>query len=270
MEISHEISSVDMIVRNGEWDKGMRTFHWHEKLEIVQCLDKGFDVIADGVRYEVKKGDFVIIGEQIIHNFYAYEDNTKYRLGQFPLKILLNNGIIPEPVKPVITKEELESVDQLTLHINHILDIIQHQGVVESGQNNPVVQNMYSALYFLLMKHFPDKDVSRSSKKEKQEFYKILKYVNENYTQDITVQSVAQSLYKDRGRLSALFLKYTGMKLNHYINTLRVSYASKLLENGASVAETAMECGFQSIRTFTDAYKKIMGISPSQNKKTHN
>ncbi len=266
MKISHEINSIDMFFKSGVWNKGMHNFHWHEKLEIVQCIDKGFAVITDGQRFEVKEGDLIIIGEQIIHSFYAYEDETKFRLGQFPVSILLNNGIVPEAIKPVITKEELDSVTNLSQHINNILDVIQNEGCVEIGQKNPVTQNMYSALYFLLMRHFPAESKSRIEKKEKQEFYKIIEYINKNYTQNITVQSIAKDLYMDRGRLSSLFLKYTGMKLNYYINTLRISHASKLLTNGASVAETAMECGYQSIRTFTESYKKIMGTTPGKNK----
>lgn len=266
MKISHEVNSLNMFFKSDVWQKGMRNLHWHEKLEIIQCIDKGFAVITDGQRFEVKEGDIVIIGEQIIHGFYAYEDETKFRLGQFPVSILLNNGIIPEAIKPVITKEDLESVENLTRHVNYILDIIQNEGLIENGQKNPVVQNMYSALYFLLMKHFPAENKPSISQKEKQEFYKIIEYININYTQNITVQSIAKDLYMDRGRLSSLFFRYTGMKLNYYINTLRISHASKLLKGGSNVTETAMECGFQSIRTFTEAYKKIMGVTPGKTK----
>lgn len=266
MKISHEINSIDMFLKNDVWMKGMRNLHWHEKIELVQCIDKEFDVIIDGQRLKVKKGDLVIVGEQIIHGFYVYEDETRFRLGQFPVAILLNNGIMPKAVKTVITKEELESVENLTLYVNNLLDIIQSEGTVEVEEKNPVMQNMYSALYFLLMKHFPADDKSHTSKKEKQEFYKILECINKNYTQNITVQSIAKSLYIDRGRLSSLFYKYTGMRLNYYINILRISYASKLLENGANVAETAMECGFQSVKTFTETYKKIVGVTPGKNK----
>ena len=267
VKISHEVSSIDMIVRNGEWQKGLLYLHWHEKLEIVQCLDKGFGVLIDGVRYEVKKGDLIVVGEQIVHSFDVYQDSTKYRLGQFPFEILLNNGVIPEPVKPVITKEELESVPNLESYVNNILDMIQNEGAVERGQKNPIVQNLYATLYFYLLKCFPAEECTYATKKEKNEFYKIIKYANENYTQDINIQTIARSLYMDRGRISALFSKYTGMRLNQYINMLRVSHANEMLEKGAGVTETALESGFQSVRTFSSVYKKIMGTTPGKKNK---
>ena len=54
------------------------------------------------------------------------------------------------------------------------------------------------------------------------------------------------------------------MSLNEYINSIRIKNANELLSNGVSVAEAALESGFQSIRTFNNTYKDFMGIKPTE------
>ena len=262
--IDYETNPLDIMLRRGKWQKDLSYFHWHDKIEIIKCLKESFGVLIDGERFEVNAGDLIIIGEQKIHNFYIYENDTNYQLLQFPLSLLLNNGVIPSPVRPVIRAGELSENEKLSGFIKAIFDILEYEGNVPSGCKNPVAENMCSALYFLLMEHFGENETSL--KHEKSEFYKILKFVNDNFTSDITVSGVADALFMDRGRLSKLFTKYSGMKLNAYINTLRMSKTLFLIEKGESVSRAALDSGFQSVRTFNNVYKSIKQ-KPTETKK---
>ena len=231
--IDYETNPLDIMLRRGKWQKDLSYFHWHDKIEIINIIISQF--------YHSHK------------NFYIYENDTNYQLLQFPLSLLLNNGVIPSPVRPVIRAGELSENEKLSGFIKAIFDILEYEGNVPSGSKNPVAETMCSALYFLLMEHFGENETSL--KHEKSEFYKILKFVNDNFTSDITVSGVADALFMDRGRLSKLFTKYSGMKLNAYINTLRMSKALFLIEKGESVSRAALDSGFQSVRTFNNVYK---------------
>ena len=81
--------------------------------------------------------------------------------------------------------------------------------------------------------------------------------------EDININSLSNKLFLPRGRLSAIFTKYSGTSLNEYMNSLRIQNANILLKQGYTITEAAMESGFQSIRTFNNVYKKITGITPS-------
>ena len=266
MIIKYEENPLDMMIRQGKWQKDLSYFHHHDKIEIIFCKGAPFGALIDGVRYEVKKGDIVVIGEQKIHNFYIYEDDTPYLLCQFPLSILLNNGIIPKPIKPVITKEALSSILNLSSHIESIISVLFSYGNVATGSKSPLAENLYSALYFLLMKHFEEEEASIVPGCEKADFYRILKYANDNFTGDLTISSMAAALFMDRGRLSKIFYKYSGMKLNAYINDLRMAMALSLIKEGMSISRAALDSGFQSVRTFNNVYKSIKQ-KPTETKK---
>ena len=113
------------------------------------------------------------------------------------------------------------------------------------------------------MQHFTKEESQNTITKERQEFYKIVEYINEHYFEDIKINALSEILFIPRGRLSAVFTKYSGTGLNEYVNSLRVKHANDLLKQGYTVTEAALECGFQSIRTFNSVYKKITGITPS-------
>ena len=256
MEIHHEVNSIDMKFAKTRWNKGILPFHWHDKFEVIIPRDKPFGVLSEGVLYEVKPGDVVIIGGKVIHQFRVDEDDTNIYLGQFPYKILLNNGIVPKAVKPVIFAEEIAEDKVFEKQLRDIFDIMEKERIVMEGEQNPFLQSMFSAFYFLIMRRFSLPEESNTEKKEKKDFYRIVEFANEHFAEDITVQSIAQTLFMDRGKLSGLFSKYTGTTLKNYINTLRVKNAAKLIEQGKTVTEAALESGFQSVRTYNDVLKR--------------
>ena len=269
MEIHHEVNSLKLTLKNRSFSKERTALHWHEKLEIVLeivlALDKPFELLIEGERYEIEVGDVVIIGERIIHLYDIKEDDTKVRIGQFSLNSLVASGITPLPIQPVIKKAELDGDPELSFKVRGILDAISRETVI-AGQDSPFLQLMLSALYVLLMSRFAT-DGTDTNKKDKREFYKVIEFVNEHYREPITVSDIAKRLYMDRGRLSKLFLKYSCTPLTAYLTSLRLARAEELIASGRSVTDAALEAGFSSVRTFNEVYKKNTGKTPSKLKR---
>ena len=109
---------------------------------------------------------------------------------------------------------------------------------------------------------------SQTADSGNKEFYKILDYIKNHYTENITVESISKALYCSRSRTMRLFAKHLGVSVKEYITDLRIKKANELLALGYSVTETAMESGFQSVRIFNSSYKAYMGITPTQYQKS--
>jgi len=265
MKILHELNDTLMIFKpefKCDPDR-VSFFHWHENAEFLYVLDDGFKVLIDGIMYEAKKGDLIFIGEYSVHCFIC-KKFMELRLGQFSLPLLFDGYADIKPIKTHITAEEISKDPVFHDRIMHLIEIMKTIGNVTKGDKNPFAKSVFSAFYFALMEKFPSTNQNDSLKKERKEFYKIIEFVNENIIGDITIMSISKSLYMDRGKVSKIFSKYSGMSINDYINKVRVSKANELLENGCSVTEAALESGFQSVRTFNNVYKELMGITPSK------
>lgn len=84
----------------------------------------------------------------------------------------------------------------------------------------------------------------------------IMDHVQTSYMSELSVQKMAEHLNMDRSHLYRMFKKKTGMSIKDYILTIRTSRARWFLEQGHSVKETAMLCGFGDANNFSRQFKK--------------
>ena len=264
MKIVKEISKFEIICHTKKFNKDILDLHWHERYELCQVLNNGCGFIVDGQMISAEVGDIIAINENVVHQFIINSNDTYIRICQLPLKLVLNFKNRVMPLATHIKIEDIKAVSGLEERINMLFAIMEQEKAEQSTANNPFIQSLASSLYFLLERHFSIADGSFSQDKERKDFYKIIEYVNEHFREDITVELVAKQLYFTRGKVTSLFKKYAGEGLNEYTNKLRIKRANSLLLSGMSITEAALESGFQSIRTFNNVYKQIMGITPSE------
>lgn len=96
-----------------------------------------------------------------------------------------------------------------------------------------------------------------------QRILKIMDYINEHLTDQMTVDAIAEACYISRYHLMHLFKEETGYTLFDYITEKRLLMARDLLKTKRSVTEVCYGCGFKNYSTFSRAYKKHFGISPT-------
>lgn len=71
------------------------------------------------------------------------------------------------------------------------------------------------------------------------------------------------------GRFARLIKRFFGLTPSQYISQVRIAAASTCLrESQQTVAEVAAACGFEDHSSFTRAFRKIVGVSPTQFRET--
>lgn len=96
----------------------------------------------------------------------------------------------------------------------------------------------------------------------------VVDYMERNFTQKLSLENVAASVYISKYTLSRLFNTQLRSSFNTYLNSLRVRNAMELMEKGKSISESAYESGFENLRTFNRAFKAIIGKCPGEWKKS--
>lgn len=85
---------------------------------------------------------------------------------------------------------------------------------------------------------------------------------------DLSLQSVADSLYVSAPHLSRMFHRETGENFAAYLTRKRISEAKLLLKNtNMRMYEIAQKTGYTSQHYFSNAFKKTIGISPADYRK---
>ncbi len=93
----------------------------------------------------------------------------------------------------------------------------------------------------------------------------ILRYLDENYMKDITLETISKNLFLSSVYISKMFKEETGESpINHLIR-VRIRTARGLLETTTlSVRAIADSVGYTDAYYFSKLFKKYYGMSPTQ------
>ena len=99
---------------------------------------------------------------------------------------------------------------------------------------------------------------------------KIEQYISEHLCEKICVEEICQKFFLSKNALYRLFESEFGMPIGQYILNKRIQLSVEALRNtSAPIANIATECGFSDYNYFIRAFKKQMGITPLQFRKSN-
>jgi len=127
----------------------------------------------------------------------------------------------------------------------------------------PDFYTIKAALYAIAGEIGKQIDFTKKSAKNEILMDKIVQYVAENYTENISLRSAAKELGYEEHYLSRCFHNTVPMHFSKYVNLYRVDAATALLQHtDLSVSEIALQSGFQSIRSFNRVFLEVTGKNP--------
>lgn len=95
----------------------------------------------------------------------------------------------------------------------------------------------------------------------------MLSYIYENYAQyNISLSSLSAHINMSHSHVSRLFKQLIGENFKDYLAKYRISIAKKILEKNPSTKtkDIAKQVGYYNSETFTKAFKRYEGCSPSE------
>jgi len=94
-------------------------------------------------------------------------------------------------------------------------------------------------------------------------FQRIISYVNNNYNENLRLETLGQLFYYNCAYLGKRFKEYTGKKFHTYLDMLRIDAAKKMLQNtDMKVYEIAAAVGYANTDYFYSKFRKYTGESP--------
>lgn len=95
----------------------------------------------------------------------------------------------------------------------------------------------------------------------------VLRYIENNYTEQITLKTIAELLEISENHISRVFNKSVGMSIPDYINNIRIEKAKELmLTSNHKMYEIAEIVGFHSVVYFNTVFRRTEGCSPNEYK----
>jgi AraC-like DNA-binding protein len=96
------------------------------------------------------------------------------------------------------------------------------------------------------------------------EMRSAIAFIEERLTEDLALEEIARSANSSSANFQRIFTLVTGMTVGEYIRARRLSLAGKeLARGGLKVIDAAVQYGFESAESFTKAFTRFHGLTPS-------
>lgn len=96
------------------------------------------------------------------------------------------------------------------------------------------------------------------------EIRSVCDYLEAHYAERVSLDALAGVAGLSKCHLIRCFTRQKGLSPFRYLETVRVDRAKSLLERGVRPAEAALAAGFSDQSHFTNHFKALIGLTPSQ------
>jgi len=97
------------------------------------------------------------------------------------------------------------------------------------------------------------------------EYNRVKRYIDSNYSKNITLDHLADVAHVNKYYLSHLFSKEFGVSPIKYLTERRIQVSKELLSStDYSIAQISNSCGFSSQSYFSQSFKKFTDMTPAE------
>lgn len=240
--------------------------HWHLESEVFFVLTGEAEVIVEGSSFIVQPEDVFFINANEIHQI----TGSCCKM----LSIMLQPQNLPYIEQHKTTRFNLNSSNNTHAtkydYIRYL--IAQFVKMNSNGEHLYKTLSIVFAIYSHLNENFlaePLKEVT-FSKKNRDRIMSILSYMEQHYTEGLTLSDIAKSQNLSVPYLASFFERNTGKTFLTYYNEIRLSHAvNAMLFSDESLENIALSNGFNDSRSFVALFKKKYNMLPSTYRRQH-
>ncbi|OZB95444.1 AraC family transcriptional regulator [Paenibacillus sp. XY044] len=267
-----KISETQYLV--GEWVDYDHVFTYIEQGEA--------EIILDGIQYEIKAGDAILIPPMKLHFIRSTSDEP---LIQYIFHFDLfhwddqsqwhETGVYKGQNIEIKPEEEILSALYPISHIHpaHRLELYKRFHILrqEFMNKRPYYRVFMKSLALELLIHFlRNQHSSQEGKGTKTKGWasieKAILYIQQQFSDPhLNLEQISRNAGLSTNHVSHLFKEQLGITVYKYLTYVRMEEAKRrLLENDLSITQISEKVGFTTIHAFSRTFKTIVGLTASQ------
>lgn len=241
-----------------------RILHCHDEYEILLYEEGDSCFIVEDKMYTLNPGDIIISRKHEMHRilhgkptlyrrfilmvdpeFFQLHNCTEYEKRFLKDPTNTDNKISAKQVRSSGLYDAFEKYKKYSKNFTE-------------DPNSPILTAILIEILYLIHK------ISRFSTSDQTHWpiRSIIQYLNNNYTENITLDMLSQKFFISKYYLCRIFHQTTGLTIHDYIRLKRLTLVRELNAEGKNLGEAAITAGFTDYSSFYRAYKKEYGVSP--------
>lgn len=248
--------------------------HWHDEVELIY-IKKGQGVVTvDFRRYRVNERTIVLVLPGQVHSIEQYqEESMEYE------NILFNPNMLMPKTPDRCTTDFIQPLIRRKITVPTIftpvypyykdiaapIDACDEIGKTQPQGYELYIKSMLFQFFFILDNRCRNLVKPSADRKALDKIKPILKYVEDHYSEKISIQDIAKVAEFSESHFMRYFKETMGTSFIEYLKEYRLTMSTRLLQSSeASILDIAEEVGFDNLSYFNRSFKKRYGVTPSQ------
>ena len=244
-------------------------YHYHEFCKMLFLIQGSGGYYIDGQRYLLQSGDIVLLDAHSIHRpeleaGVPYERIILYISPEY----LHQQSTADCPLQAIFSgekghvlrlgEEQKQRIFRMAARLEQDLDT--------EGFGRDILGS--AQLLRLLVEIGRNREGTEHSganplMPRNERIVEILQYIDEHIAEDLDAEIIANAFFISKYHMMRQFRQETGTTIHLYITQKRLVKARELMDSGMRATEACYRCGWRSYSSFTRAYNKHLGTTPT-------
>ena len=237
-----------------EWENDNGKFHFHSHIELYFVDGGEMEVTVGNLSQKLRAGEMSVALSFVPHGYFTPKSSAS---GALIIPTRFCENFITETKdkrarNPFITDKA--TVEKIRKYVRELtrdgINKIEREGYIYV-----ILGIVADALCFEKAKEPLDSALSS----------RILFYINENYSSELSLSSLAAHFGYSESYISHYFKSRFNVTFNKYLKLIRLKKAVMLMQEGKhSITYCAFESGFSSVRSFYRIFFSEFGCTPKE------
>lgn len=272
-ELYYEIEIHNQLVevfRNEGYPNSGTKIHCHRFFEIIFCRSSNcMEYLIGSNRYQIQKGDILIIPPGIIHAAIPIPTATNNYKGDVLWLTDTFFRDLSERYPYFHDYDELKgTMLRTTGTVWENLEVHFSVAIEEANIKAPGWESAVMGQVILIMTHIyraiKESNPDTAAPEERELFDRIVAYVDTFLAQKITLEDTANRFWVSQSTVTQAFNDKLGTSFYKYVMQRRLTEAANLILCGIPMEQIYTKVGYNDYSAFYRAFKREYGISPKE------
>ncbi len=245
--------------------------HIHKEIEMLYIVSGSSKITVSDKIITAHTGDLIFVNPMEVHSIVVNKGGGAYthHCICFDSEVIADKSLAKDLLDGKICTQNLfpagnHLTETLIKHFITLFYAVKTESKTLAFDTSVCVSQIFTELIKenkLLKNPLPEKKLTFTKK--------VLDYLTLHYHEDISSKSVAEALFYTQSYFCRAFKANFGIPFSYYLNMFRIlSAKNKLKDKNKKIIDVAIECGFSSPTYFTRCFKKSVGFSPAEYRKS--
>ena len=277
---SYEFPVLVSYERLSYFDTGEFPWHWHPEIELTLVMEGEIDYEANDSLYRLKAGEGLFCNTNVLHSGHGTgSGDCSYLSVTFHPRLLYgySSSVMQTKYMSRILKSPSLASICLVPEENwqmQILELIEKIRLLDREHPSSEELQIQIALLRIWQEIYEHVEINETgfaeNGRDTERIRRIMEYIQAHYAEKITLEELAEQIHLCRSESCRLFKRYMKESMFDYLLDYRIERSLELLRRPElDVTQIAGQTGFTSPGYFSKIFKRKMGCTPLEYRKSH-